>query len=168
MTYTLEKPSATSAGLMNASMLVYLFWLLLPAVQTTGRAATGAAAVALFGAGVLLDGTWLRAHGWRTLLRAACAALMPVILRVFLARGGENGAGFYVQQAMFWFPVVFAGYARERGDSRLWRWVRPLMLAVHAARRARVRLFPLAGLWGRGRGAGGLSQGADAAQHRRL
>lgn len=130
MTYTLEKPSATSAGLMNASMLVYLFWLLLPAVQTTGRAATGAAAVALFGAGVLLDGTWLRAHGWRTLLRAACAALMPVILRVFLARGGENGAGFYVQQAMFWFPVVFAGYARERGDSRLWRWIRPLMLAV--------------------------------------
>ena len=130
MTYTLEKPSATSAGLMNASMLVYLFWLLLPAVQTTGRAATGAAAVALFGAGVLLDGTWLRAHGWRTLLRAVCAALMPLILRVFLARGGENGAGFYVQQAMFWFPVVFAGYARERGDSRLWRWVRPLMLAV--------------------------------------
>ena len=88
MTHTLEKPSATSAGLMNASMLVYLFWLLLPAVQTTGHAVTGAAAVALFGAGVLLDGTWLRAHGWRTLLRAACAALMPVILRVFLARGG--------------------------------------------------------------------------------
>ena len=130
MTYTLEKPSATSAGLMNASMLVYLFWLLLPAVQTTGRAATGAAAVALFGAGVLLDGTWLKAHGFSTLLRAVCAALMPLILRVFLARGGENGAGFYVQQAMFWFPVVFAGYARERGDSRLWRWIRPLMLAV--------------------------------------
>ena len=38
----------------------------------------GAAAVALFGVGVLLDGSWLRAHGWRTLLRAACAALMPV------------------------------------------------------------------------------------------
>lgn len=36
MTHTLEKPSATSAGLMNASMLLYLFWLLLPAVQTTG------------------------------------------------------------------------------------------------------------------------------------
>ncbi|MBS5574419.1 MAG: hypothetical protein KHX34_13700, partial [Clostridiales bacterium] len=130
MTHTLEKPSAKSAGLMNASMLLYLFWLLLPAVQTTGRAVTGAAAVALFGVGVLLDGSWLRAHGWRTLLRAACAALMPVILRVFLARGGENGAGFYVQQAMFWFPVVFAGYARERDDSRLWRWVRPLLLSV--------------------------------------
>lgn len=98
-------------------MLLYLFWLLLPAVQTTGRAVTGAAAVALFGVGVLLDGSWLKAHGWRTLLRAVCAALMPVILRVFLARGGENGAGFYVQQAMFWFPVVFAGYARERDDS---------------------------------------------------
>ena len=130
MTHTLEKPSATSAGLMNASMLLYLFWLLLPAVQTTGRAVTGVASVALFGVGVLLDGSWLRAHGWRTLLRAACAALMPVILRVFLARGGENGAGFYVQQAMFWFPVVFAGYARERDDSRLWRWVRPLLLSV--------------------------------------
>lgn len=36
MTHTLEKPSATSAGLMNVSMLLYLFWLLLPAVQTTG------------------------------------------------------------------------------------------------------------------------------------
>ena len=78
MTHTLEKPSATSAGLMNASMLLYLFWLLLPAVQTTGRAVTGAAAVALFGVGVLLDGSWLRAHGWRTLLRAACAALIAV------------------------------------------------------------------------------------------
>ena len=33
---------------------------------------------------------------------------------------------------MFWFPVVFCGYARERGDNRLWRWVRPLMLAVVA------------------------------------
>ena len=31
---------------------------------------------------------------------------------------------------MFWFPVVFAGYARERGDSRLWRWIRPLLLGV--------------------------------------
>ena len=57
---------------------------------------------------------------------------MPVILRVFLERGGENGPGFYVQQAMFWFPVVFCGYARERGDNRLWRWVRPLMVAVVA------------------------------------
>ena len=54
MTYTLEKPSATSAGLMNASMLVYLFWLLLPAVQTTGRAATGAAAVASRGNGSVM------------------------------------------------------------------------------------------------------------------
>lgn len=116
---------------MNASMLLYLFWLLLPAVQTTGRAVTGVAAVALFGVGVLLDGSWLRAHGWRTLLRAACAALMPVILRVFLARGGENGAGFYVQQAMFWFPVVLRAMrgsgttaACGAGCARLcWQWL---------------------------------------------
>ena len=88
------------------------------------------AAGPLFAVGVLLDGSCLRAHGWRTLLRAACAALMPVILRVFLARGGENGAGLYVQQAMYWCPVVFGGSARERGESGLWRWVRPLLLSV--------------------------------------
>ena len=68
MTHTLEKPSATSAGLMNASMLLYLFWLLLPAVQTTGRAVTGAAAVALFGVGGLLG------HGSGRTAGARCCA----------------------------------------------------------------------------------------------
>ena len=130
MTHTLEKPSATSAGLMNASMLLYLFWLLLPAVQTTGRAVTGAAAVALFGVGVLLDGSWLRAHGWRTLLRAACAAPQTVIRRGFGGRGGDKGAGGFLEQGRGGGTVGFAGYARERDDSRLWRWVRPLLLSV--------------------------------------
>ena len=132
MTHMLEKPSAASAGLMNGSMLLYLFWLLLPAVQTTGRAVTGVIAVAVFGAGALLDAAWLKAHGWRTLLRALCAAAMPLLLRAFLRRGGDNGLGFYAQQAMFWFPLVFAGYARERGDSRLRRWIAPLLLGVVA------------------------------------
>ena len=127
---TLQKPSSLSAGLANASILLYLFWLLLPAVQTTGRAVTGVAAVALFGVAVVIDVEYLKRSWPATLLRAVCAAAMPLLLRAFLRRGGTNFAGFYVQQAMFWFPLVFAGYARERGDSRLWRWVKPLMLAV--------------------------------------
>ncbi len=127
-----QRPSALSAGLMNGSMLLYLFWLLLPAVQTTGRAMTGAAAVGLFGLGALLDTSWLKAHWPRTLLRALCAAAMPFVWRAFMGRGGDNAAGFYVQQGMFWFPLVFAGYARERGDSRLWRGLRPLLIAVLA------------------------------------
>lgn len=125
-----SKPSALSAGLLNASILLYTFWLLLPAVQTTGRAATGVLAVALFGLGVALDVPYLKKSWYRTLARAACAAVMPLILRAFVGRGGTNFAGFYVQQAMLWFPLVFAGYARERGDRRLWRWLRPLMLCV--------------------------------------
>lgn len=127
---TLQKPSSLSARLANASILLYLFWLLLPAVQTTGRALTGVVAVALFGAAVIADTDYLKQSWLSTLLRAACAAAMPLLMRFFLRRGGANFAGFYVQQAMFWFPLVFAGYARERGDSRLWRWVKPLMLAV--------------------------------------
>ena len=54
MTQTMKKASPLSAGLVNASILLYTAWLLLPAVQTTGRAATGALAVGVFGLGVLL------------------------------------------------------------------------------------------------------------------
>lgn len=122
--------SAWSAGLINASILLYLIWLLLPAVQTTGGALAGAACVGLFGLGVLLDWPYAVRHWSSILLRAVCAAAMPLLLRVFLCRGGENFAGFYVQQAMFWFPLVYAGYVRERGDERLWRHVRPVLLGA--------------------------------------
>ena len=44
-----------SAGLCNASILLYVIWLMLPAVQTTGKAVSGVAAVVLFAAGVALD-----------------------------------------------------------------------------------------------------------------
>ncbi len=117
-----------SAALCNLSILLYVTWLLLPALQTTGRAVTGCLTVALFGAGVLMDTAyWKREWPW-LLARALCAALMPLLLRRFLGRGGANAAGFYVQQAMFWFPLVFAGYARERGDARLWRYLRLTLL----------------------------------------
>ena len=107
-------------------MLLYVVWLLLPAVQTTLGAAAGCLCVALFALGVVVDWPYFAAH-WLSLLgRAACALVMPLALRVFVGRGGPNALGFYVQQVMFWFPLIFAGYAREKGDRRLWRllkWV---------------------------------------------
>ncbi len=114
--------------LMNAAILLYLVWLLLPAVQTTGGAIAGAGCIALFALGLVLDWEHTKKHLLSLVLRAACAAAMPLVLRVFLNRGGENFLGFYVQQAMFWFPLVYAGYAREHGDERLVRWVKWVLL----------------------------------------
>ena len=89
-----------SAELIRFSILLYVVWLLLPAVQTTGRALSGAACVGLFGLGVVLDTETLKKQ-WPALLgRAVCAAAMPLFLRRFMDRGGANFAGFYVQQAM--------------------------------------------------------------------
>ena len=119
-----------SIRVCNVSMILYLVWLLLPAVQTTGRAVCGGLCVAIFGAGVLMDAEYLKKQWMWLLARAACAAAMPILLRVFLERGGEHAAGFYVQQAMFWFPLVFAGYARERGDRRLWKHLKWVLLGV--------------------------------------
>jgi len=115
-----------SIQLMRFSILLYVLWLLLPAVQTTGRAMTGCFCVGLFGLGVLLDWETLKKQWPWLLARAVCAAAMPLILRRFMDRGGTNFAGFYVQQAMFWFPLVYAGHVRALGDKRLWkhlRWV---------------------------------------------
>lgn len=125
-----QKAPRLSAAVCNASMMLYLVWLLLPAVQTTGRAAAGCLCVALFGFGVLLDLESLKKQWMWMLARAACAAAMPILLRVFLERGGDHFAGFYVQQAMFWFPLVFAGYARQRGDRRLWKWLGWVLLGA--------------------------------------
>ena len=123
-----EKTPKWSLRLQNASILLYLLWLLIPAVQTTGRAMTGAFAVCLFGAGVLLDWTYFKAHWLELAGRAVCMAAMPLLLRLYLGRGGSNFAGFYVQNAMFWFPLVFAGHARTRQDDRLFRFVKWAML----------------------------------------
>ena len=123
------KKNELSIQLIRASMWLYVIWLLLPAVQTTGGAAAGAACVALFGAGVLLDTNHLQKHWPGLLARAACAAVMPLLWWFFAGRGAAF-AGFYVQHAMFWFPLVFAGYAREKGDARLWKWLRWVLLAA--------------------------------------
>jgi len=128
----LKKYGGCSVVLCNLSILLYVFWLLLPMVQTTGRALCGAAAVGLFALGAALDGTLWKRPGalLATLARAVCAALLPVILFVFAGRGGGVLPTFFVQHCMFWFPLVFAGYARLRGDSRLWRGLKTLLVAV--------------------------------------
>lgn len=125
------KKKELSIQLMRFSICLYVIWLLIPAVQTTGRAMTGAACVGLFGLGVLLDIDTLKKH-WLSLLgRAVCAAVIPLLMRRFMDRGGSHFAGFYVQQAMFWFPLVYAGHVRTLGDQKMWkglRWV--LLIAV--------------------------------------
>lgn len=121
-----------SVRLCGASMGLYLIWLLLPAVQTTGRAMTGAACVMLFAVGVVMDWAYFKANFADLILRAVCAALLPLGLRAFMNRGGTNFAGFYVQQVMFWFPLIFAGYARKRGDRRMWKYLRWILLLTVA------------------------------------
>lgn len=119
-----------SANLCNASMLLYMTWLLLPAVQTTLHAVTGALAMGVFGLGVLLDGDTLPKH-WRSFLpRVLFAAVLPLALFFFLQRGGGNLPGYYAQQGMFWFPLLWCAYARERRDDLLYRFVKPLLIAL--------------------------------------
>ncbi len=121
-----------SVHLANASMLIYMTWLLLPAAQAALHAATGALAVAVFGAGVLLDGDTLTNH-WRTFVpRVIFALALPLCLFFFLNRGGGQFAGYLAMQGMFWFPLLWCAYARRREDGRLYRYVKPLLFALLA------------------------------------
>ena len=124
------KTKSLSIRLIRASIQLYVIWLLLPAVQTTGRAMTGAACVGLFGLGVLLDTDTLKKEWLSLLARAACAAAMPLLMRKYMDRGGTNFAGFYVQQAMFWFPLVFAGHVRTLNSQSLWKGLKWILLAA--------------------------------------
>ncbi len=130
----IKKQGGWSVLLCNASILLYVFWLLLPMVQTTGRAACGVLAVGLFALGVGLDGAvWhSRKAALATLARVACAALLPLVMFFLAGRGGGVLPSFFVQNGMFWFPLAFAGYARLRGDRRLWRGLKTLLLSVTA------------------------------------
>ena len=118
-----SKAFALSAGLVNSSILLYSLWLLLPAVQTTGGAAAGAFCVGLFALGVLLDGSYLRQEWGDFLLRVFSAAALPLVFWFFLRRGAGHFLGYYLQQGMFWFPLLYCAYARKRQDSRLWRFL---------------------------------------------
>ena len=126
------KRSGVSAQLCNASLLLYMSWLLLPAVQNALHAVTGVAAVGLFGLGVLLDGQTFQRRPWAFLLRVLCAATLPLALFYFLERGGGNLWGYFVQQGMFWFPPLWCAYARQRDDALLYRAVGPLWIALLA------------------------------------
>ena len=131
MTGTLQtKAGRWSVILCNASVLLYVIWLLVPAVQTTGGAITGAAAVGLFALGVLLDADTWKTDALGLIARALCMAAMPLLLFFFVGRGGDNLPAFIATNGMFYFPLVFCGYARQRGDSRLWRWLKPALLAT--------------------------------------
>ncbi len=119
-----------SADLCNASMLLYMTWLLLPAAQAALHAVTGALAVGIFGVGVLLDGETLP-QNWRSFLpRVFFALALPFLLYRFLSRGGGEFAGYIAMQGMFWFPLLWCAYARERGDARLYRFVKPLLMTL--------------------------------------
>ncbi|MBE5778968.1 MAG: hypothetical protein E7331_06495 [Clostridiales bacterium] len=119
-----------SLRLCSASMLLYSFWLLLPAVQTLGGAICGAAAVALFVAGLLLDAEEWKAHWKLLIVQGACALAMPLVLYVFLQRGGASLPGFYAQNLMLWYPLIFASYALRKEDKTLWRYAKIVLIAM--------------------------------------
>ena len=93
-----QNTSRWSAGLCNLSILLYVLWLLLPAVQTTGRAITGVMTVVLFAIGVLLDGRSWKTDWLGLLGRAVCAGVMPLCLFFFMGRGGGSLLSFLVQR----------------------------------------------------------------------
>ncbi len=111
-------------------MLAYVLWLMLPAVQTICGAVAGGLCILVFGIGVLLDVETLRKEWLHLLVRAACAALLPLFLIRFLFRGGAASFGFYVQNVMFWFPLVFAGHVRTIGGRNLWKGLSCTLVAA--------------------------------------
>ena len=117
-----------SVLLKNTSMLAYILWLMLPAVQVRLQAVTGALTLLVFAAGVLLDGETFREH-WRVFVpRVFCAAALPLLLLFFLNRGGDEPLGYYAQQVMFWFPLLWCGHAARNGEKTMVRFVFAAML----------------------------------------
>jgi len=117
-----------SAWLFNASMLCYILWLMLPAVQVRLRAVTGALTMAVFAAGILLDFEMFLKR-WRDLVpRVLCVAALPLLLMLFLNRGGDEAFGYYAQQVMFWFPLLWCAVAAQHADQTSYRLVFAAML----------------------------------------
>ena len=123
-------PKKLSVQLIRLSMIAYILWLMLPAAQAAGRAMTGAACVGLFGLGVLMDFDTLRKQWLPLLLRALCTALLPLLIRLVMDRGGNAAAGFYVRCAMLCFPVVFVGHVRGLQNKELWKHTQWVLLGA--------------------------------------
>ena len=61
-----------------------------------------------------------------------CLAALPLILLLFLNRGGSEPLGYYAQQAMFWFPLLWCANAAQRADQTAYRLVFAVMLLAFA------------------------------------
>lgn len=119
-----------SLRLCRLGMLVYTFWLMLPAVQITGRAITGILCSGLFVLGLILDFEEWRMH-WKLLTAQAAAAIaMPLILFFFLDRGAGSLPGFFARNLMLWLPLIFVSYAKRKADPRLWKGLKIMALAT--------------------------------------
>lgn len=121
-----------SVWLRDASMLLYIVWLMLPAVQVRLKAVTGALSLLIFAAGVLLD--WEAfVKSWRVVLfRVLCLAALPLLLIFFLKRGGSEPVGFYAEQAMFWFPLLWCADAAQKPYKTAYREVFAVLLIAFA------------------------------------
>ena len=124
------KQNKIAVNLANGSMLLYMIWLLLPAVQAGLHAVTGALTIGIFALGILLDGETLKNRVFDYITRALLAVALPLCLFYFLNRGAGNLPGYLAQQGMFWFPLLWCAYARQKGDPFLYRYVKPLLIAL--------------------------------------
>ncbi len=109
--------------LCHASVFLYILWLMLPCVQTTLGAMGGIVFVGLFGLSVLLNVSFMKQHGKWFVCAVILTALMPLFWAHFMGRGGTNLLGYYVQQGMFWFPLLVVAYARKSEDRLLTRYI---------------------------------------------
>ena len=114
------------------SMLAYVVWLFLPAMQCLGRSYTGAACVALFGLGVVTDVETFQKQWLMLVARAAAAIALSLLLIICMDRGGEQKTAFLVRSVMLWFPLIFVGHVRAIGDRRLWQGLKATLQSVMA------------------------------------
>ena len=122
------KQNKVAVNLVNGSMLLYMIWLLLPAVQAGLHAATGALTIGIFALGILLDGETLKKWAFDYITRVILAVALPLCLFFFLNRGAGNLPGYLAQQGMFWFPLLWCAYARQKGDPLVYSYVKTLLI----------------------------------------
>lgn len=112
------KRARLSEALCEISMLMYIVWLTLPALQTLGRSYFGVFTIGLFGLGVIIDTDRLKEDRLTLIARAAAVVALTLITRVFMKRGGEDEPlAYIVQNGMFWFPLVWSAVMITRGHT---------------------------------------------------